>query len=87
MPIRVPVQSVLVIRDGKRVRPPLGTPFEFTAKELAEINAVNPVAIRKPIQELATPATTDADSKGDAGKAKAKGDAGKAKGDAGDGEI
>lgn len=78
MPIRVPVQKIVLMRDGKRVIPPSGKPFEFTAKEIEEINAINPAAIRKPVQEVvvepAKAPSVDAGKKGSDGK---KADGGK----------
>lgn len=44
---RIPVQTVIVVRDGKRVSPPIGKPFDFTKEELSNINDRNPDAIRK----------------------------------------
>lgn len=37
MPKRIPVETVTVLRDGKRVTPKIGQPFEFTTKEVTEI--------------------------------------------------
>ena len=45
MPIRVPLQSVPVVRDGKRVEPKIGEPFEFTDDEVQHIEAANPDAL------------------------------------------
>lgn len=45
MPLRTPMQSVIVMRDKKRVTPEIGTPFEFTADEVAEIEEMNPDAL------------------------------------------
>lgn len=45
MPQRTPMQSVIVTRDKKRVTPEIGKPFEFTAHEIAEIDAMNPDAL------------------------------------------
>lgn len=56
MPIRIPKQTIRLVRDGENVTPDIGEPFDFTADELADINAVNPDAIRKPIDETSTPA-------------------------------
>lgn len=49
MPTRVPMQSVCVERDGKRVDPTIGEPFNFTEEELAHIEAVNPDALSSTI--------------------------------------
>lgn len=43
--LRVPVQSVRVIRDGKSVEPTIGEPFDFTEDEVAGIEKANPDAI------------------------------------------
>lgn len=45
MPLRTPMQSVVVIRDKKRVTPEIGKPFEFTKEEVAEIEEMNPDAL------------------------------------------
>lgn len=42
---RVPLQSVVVHRDGKAVVPQIGQVFEFTADEVAEIERMNPDAL------------------------------------------
>src|SRR3546814_17424306 len=59
MPKRVPTASVIVIREGKRVSPPLNKGFNFTEAEIAQIKAIDPRALRKPINE-----STDEDSTG-----------------------
>lgn len=51
MPKRVPVQTIVVTRDGKRVTPKIGDAFDFTAEELDDINRVNPDAVRKVVIE------------------------------------
>ena len=69
MPKRTPKQTVVVMRDGKSVTPPIGEPFEFTKEEVEQIEAMNPDAI-------STEATVDltqadaADPKKPAGDAK-----------------
>lgn len=45
MPIRVPMQSVCVMRNKARVEPKIGEPFEFTQGEVEHIEAVNPGAL------------------------------------------
>lgn len=45
MPKRVPLQSVVVKRDGASTIPMIGQPFEFTEQEVAEIEATNPDAL------------------------------------------
>lgn len=42
---RVPLQSVVVMRDGQSVVPPIGQVFEFTADEVAQLERMNPDAI------------------------------------------
>jgi hypothetical protein len=51
MPKRVPTIGVIVIRDGKRVSPPLNKGFNFTDDEITQINAIHATALRKPINE------------------------------------
>lgn len=48
---RVPVQTIIVYRDGKRVAPPIGKPYDFTADEIKSINDRNPDASRKVTDE------------------------------------
>lgn len=76
MPIRVPVQTVIVHRNGKNIAAPIGKPFEFTNEELAEIKAINPRAIRMPINEVSTEAkdALDALAKAEALAAQQKGE-------------
>lgn len=53
MAIRVPVETIMVVRDGKQISPKIGEPFNFTAEELADIKRINPDAIRFPVSEVA----------------------------------
>ena len=71
MPIRIPVQTVIVHRDGKNKAAPIGKPFTFTDQELADIKAVNPRAIRLPLNEVSDTAidAQDALAKAEAAKA------------------
>jgi len=55
----VPMKSVVVIRDGKRVTPTIGKSFPFTAEERNAILEVDSTALRKPTDETAG---TDADA-------------------------
>ena len=41
------LQSVVVYRDGARVRPPVNSIFDFTDEEVKAINEINPNAIGK----------------------------------------
>lgn len=59
MPKRVPNASIVVIRDGKRVTPPLGKAYDFTKAEIESITRVSPGALRKPVNE-----SSDADDEG-----------------------
>jgi len=56
MPIRVPLQSVVVHRNKQAVVPPLDKPFDFTEDEIVQIEAVNPTALSDvvtvPVSEL-----------------------------------
>lgn len=51
MPKRVPVNTVIVKRDGKSFAPPIGKPFDFTQSELDDINRLMPNAVRKIVNE------------------------------------
>lgn len=51
MPKRVAVGAIIVQRDGKRMQVPRGQAFDFTAEELADINRLNPGAVRKVVNE------------------------------------
>lgn len=48
MPIRVLLEGVTVIRDGKPVRPKVGSEFNFTDKEIAEIEGTSEAAGIRP---------------------------------------
>lgn len=52
MPKRKVLQTVIVHRDGQRIRPLVGAIFDFTADELASINAINTDALGKPVMEV-----------------------------------
>lgn len=56
MPIRIPTQTVIVHRNGSNYAPPIGSPFNFTAEEVDEINQLAPDALRKPVNEEAAAA-------------------------------
>lgn len=53
MPQRIPMQTVIVQRDGKNFAPPIGKPFDFTVDELNQIKKVNPNAVRVLVNETA----------------------------------
>lgn len=60
---RVVTQSVTVIREGKRVTPPLNKSFPFTADEITYLDSISPRASRKPVDESerSAPVETDED--------------------------
>jgi len=69
MPKLVPTVAVTVVRDGKRVTPPIGKAFDFNADEVKAVTAQMPSAFRKPVNESAEPATdpvTTPEQRGDA---------------------
>ena len=71
MPKRIPIQRIIVQRDGKQVVPEIGQAYDFTAEELDDINRMNPDAIRKVIvEDKALEAQLKADEAADAAKAK-----------------
>lgn len=43
--VLVPVQTVVVHRDGKPVVPAIGQPFEFTSEEAEQIKKMSPGAV------------------------------------------
>lgn len=47
----VPLESVVVVRDGKRITPPLNQPYDFTDAEADALAASRPEAVRKPLNE------------------------------------
>lgn len=47
----VPIESVVVVRDGKRKTPKLGVSFPFTDAEITHLQENRPEAIRKPTNE------------------------------------
>lgn len=51
MPVHVPHFQVVIHRDGKNIRVPIGKPFEFTAAEAKEIHSLHPQALRPAIVE------------------------------------
>lgn len=61
---KVPHHSVTVHRDGKNFTPPVGVPFDFTAEEIAEVEAHSEVALRDPVNEGVALSETDASVRG-----------------------
>lgn len=52
MPKRKVVQTVIVYRDGQRIKPAVGEIFDFKQPELDSIMAINPEALTRPIIEV-----------------------------------
>lgn len=52
MPSRFVLQTILLMRDGKRVTPVIGKAFDFTAAEIKELDEINPRAYRMPVVEV-----------------------------------
>lgn len=77
MPQRKVVQTVIVFRDGQRIRPAIGEIFNFTQKELEAINSMNPGALDRPVIEVDAEeqAAKEQAAKADAPKAEEKSDA------------
>lgn len=79
MPKRKVVQTVIVYRDGQRIKPAVGEIFDFKQPELDSIMAINPEALTRPIIEVDVEnlqAQKEAQEKADA-EAKAAAPAGK----------
>lgn len=58
MPKRIAVHTIILHREGKRVKVSPGKPFDFTPAELADIKKNSPDSIRVPVNE-ASPATEE----------------------------
>lgn len=54
-------EGLLVIRDGKRVRPQIGKVFDLTAEEIEQIERVRPSAIAKLREVEVDPASVPTD--------------------------
>jgi len=50
---KIPLQSITVVRAGKLVTPELHKAFDFTESEIADIETMNPEAVRDPVDESA----------------------------------
>lgn len=81
MPKRIINEGILVIRDGKRVRPEIGKAFNLTDDEIKQLEAIRPEAIAKIGQVEDDPRSSDDDGKGD-GMGAAKTEDGKGDDDA-----
>lgn len=51
MPKLVTNSNVVVVRDGKRVKPTIGKIFNYTADEVKTIIGMVPLGLRKPVNE------------------------------------
>lgn len=69
---RIPVQTITVVREGKNFIPPIGKPFDFTDEEMADIEKLNPAAVREAVNE--DPADPPAEKKAAKGKKDPEGD-------------
>lgn len=49
MPKRIVAQTVIIQREGVSVTPAIGSQYEFTAKEIEQIDRLNPEALEKVI--------------------------------------
>jgi len=68
MPQRLIKEAILVVRNGKRVKPEIGKSFNLTADEIAQLEAVRPQAIAKVNAVEEDPQShTDAGSNGNQG--------------------
>jgi hypothetical protein len=67
MPQRIAKKTVIVSRKGERVKVLPGKKFDFTAAEIAEIEAANPGALSKVVIEVADEVTGE-DTGNDAGE-------------------
>lgn len=56
----VPNISITVIREGKRITPPLNKAYPFTADEVADVTKIAPNAFRKPVNETTEEVGEDA---------------------------
>lgn len=48
---KVILKSIIVVREGKRVAPPIGKAFPLTAAEIEALDSVNPTAYRDAVNE------------------------------------
>ena len=73
MPIRIPTHTIVVLRDGQRIEPQIGRPFEFTDSEIADIE--KSAATDTPFDDASMEAAKSlvADSKSEAAKPAGKG--------------
>lgn len=66
---RIIQEGILVVRDGKRIRPQIGKAFDLTAEEIKQLEAIRPSAIANLREIEDDPASTPTDNGGDQTKA------------------
>lgn len=59
--IMVPTKSVIFVRDGERIMPPLNKGYRFTQDEIDTILKADEEALRKPTDESADAVVADDD--------------------------
>lgn len=64
---RIVKEGVVVLREGKRVRPAVGKAFDFTAEEIKQLEKVRPQAIGKLSEVEVDENSTDVDGEGAGG--------------------
>lgn len=55
---RIINESILVVRDGKRITPKIGKVFDLTDSEIADLERVRPQAISKAVATAVDPQST-----------------------------
>lgn len=63
MPKRITRSTVVLVRNGQRIMPPIGKIFDYTDKELAQINKLNPDSVSKITDPIGEHIAPSADSK------------------------
>jgi hypothetical protein len=63
MPQLIPVQTVIVHRDGKSFAPEIGKAFNFTEAEVSELKKFAPKSVREPVNEAPVEAAAPAKGK------------------------
>jgi hypothetical protein len=70
--LRIATGTVVLHRDGKRVKVKAGEKFEFTQAEIDSIKQVNPDALRLPVNEVEDAPAAKAPAPAKGAKADAK---------------
>lgn len=55
---RIINESILVVRDGKRITPKIGKVFDLTDSEIADLERIRPQAISKAVATAVDPQST-----------------------------